>query len=421
MVQAGDGNRGLAALLAGQALSAFNHNLLRSALLTLVSFRGLTALGLAPEATIAVSTLVIVVPYVLLSLPAGRIADRFARGTVIRIMLGLDIVVLALGAIGLGMGDGALLLLALLLAGMQAAMLGPAKYAILPELSRPGGLIASNGLMSASTTLSILVGMILGNLLVLHDTGLAVIMAGSVLLAVLGWGFSLAVGGGPAKAPALPVGPATLLSDYRDLWARCRRTPLVAWPLVGSCWFWFQGTLFTALMPHYVAQTGQPAHHVSYLLLASSIGVALGALAASRLVSRFAPGLLALVLVPFIALPGLDFWMMSRAPGGPSIARAMIDLMLIAAGSGFYLVPMTAAIQRLTPMAERARFIGISHTLSGSAMCMAGVVILVYPALGLSVVDAYLLVSLPTGFIAALALIRTLRPFGASLASDAAG
>lgn len=80
-------------------------------------------------------------------------------------------------------------------------------------------------------------------------------------------------------------------------------------------------------------------------------------------------------------------------------------------GSGFYLVPLTAAIQRLTPVQERARFIGISHTLSGLSMCAAGLVILLYPAAGLSVTDIYALVALSTGIVAALSLFQTLGPF----------
>jgi hypothetical protein len=181
--------------------------------------------------------------------------------------------------------------------------------------------------------------------------------------------------------------------------------------MIGSCWFWFQGTIWTALMPLYVAQAGQPAHHVSFMLLASSAGVALGALCASRLVSRFQPGALSLVLLPLIVLPGLDFWLMSVTPGAQATPRAAFDLFVLAMGSGFYLVPLTAAIQRLTPVQERARFIGISHTLSGLSMCAAGLVILLYPAAGLSVTDIYALVALSTGIVAALSLFQTLGPF----------
>lgn len=409
--QSAGSDRSLAALLAAQTLSSFNHSMLRSALLTLVSFRGLTAFGLTPEATIAVSTLAIVLPYIFLSLPAGRMADRFARASVVRATMALDVLVLTLGAAALGMGDGALLLVALLLGGIQAALLGPAKYAILPDISRPGALISSNGWMSASNTLAILLGMVLGNLLVLDAAGFRALIIGGVVLAAIGCALSLMIRGEAAKDAALPLGPATLLADYRALATRLRATPLIIWPMIGSCWFWFQGTIWTALMPLYVAQTGQPAHHVSFMLLASSAGVALGALCASRLVSRFQPGALSLVLLPLIVLPGLDFWLMSATPGAQATPRAALDLFVLAMGSGFYLVPLTAAIQRLTPVQERARFIGISHTLSGLSMCAAGLVILLYPAVGLSVTDIYALVALSTGIVAALSLFQTLGPF----------
>ncbi|WP_332698716.1 MFS transporter [Devosia sp.] len=404
-------DRSLVALLVAQALSSFNHSMLRSALLTLVSFRGLAAFGLGPEATIAVSTLVIVLPYIFLSLPAGRMADRFARARVVRATMALDIVVLALGAAALGMGDGALLLVAMLLGGIQAALLGPAKYAILPDLSKPGALISSNGWMSASNTLAILLGMVLGNILVLDAAGFRALIVGGVVLAGIGCALSLVIKGEAAKDATLPLGPATLLADYRALAAKLRDTPLIVWPMIGSCWFWFQGTIWAALMPLYVAQAGQPAHHVSFMLLASSAGVALGALCASRLVGRFQPLPLALALIPLIVLPGFDFWLMSIVPGAQATPRAAFDLFILSAGSGFYLVPLSAAIQRLTPAQERARFIGISHTLSGLSMCAAGLAILFYPAAGLSVTDIYLLVALSTGVVAAFCLFQTLGSF----------
>lgn len=398
----------LLALLGAQALSTFAHSLLRSALLTLVSFRGLTLAGLSPEAVVAISTLLVVLPYVVLSLPAGRLADLLPKASVLRAMLAFDLVALSLGALGLALGNTALLLLALLLAGIQAALMGPAKFAILPELAPGHALTASNGWTSASGTVAVLAGLILGNVLILDPAGFWIVTLGGVVVAAIAWWLGSLVGGEPARNPDLSLRPAALAEDYRGLLARLWDNPLIAWSVLGSSLFWFQGTVATALIPFYVAQSGQPVYFVSLLLLAISAGVALGSLSANPLIRRFRPLHLSLALVALIALPGLDFALMPHGAGVDTIIRVAFDMFVAAAGAGFYLVPLTAAIQQLAPADERARFVGISHTLSGLAMCCGGLAILVYPLLALSVTDTYLVITLVTALVAALCLLRIL-------------
>ena len=184
----------------------------------------------------------------------------------------------------------------------------------------------------------------------------------------------------------------------------------IGWPLMGSCWFWFQGTVFTALLPLYVAKSGMAEEAASIFLLSTTLGVAAGALAANQLVSRISPMLLALGLVPLIVLPIVGFAVLPHGADALGVGRLALDLFVSSAGAGFYLVPLTAAIQRLTPPQERARFVGISHTLSGFAMCLGGASIFVFPLIGFSVIDTFVLLALVTGGVGAMSLLRTLRP-----------
>lgn len=396
------------ALVAAQAISTFNHSLLRSATLTLVSFRGLSALGMTTEAVIALSTLVIVMPYVLLSLLGGRLADKLSRSTIVRTMIGIDVPIMILGVLGLAAGQVILLVTVLLLAGVQAALLGPAKYAILPDLVAPDRLVWINGWISAAGTVAVTLGLTLGSLVALSDGGLWILIAALPMLSALGAGITLCIRGVDARAPALPLCFVAVLSDARAAVARLRDAREIAWPLIGSCWFWFQGTLLTALLPLYVAKTGQAEAATSVFFLMTTLGVAAGALAASRLITRFSPKVLVLAVVPVIVLPMLDFAIAPSSVDFSGLVRLSVDLAVTSAGAGFYLVPLTAAIQRWTPKAERARFVGISHTLSGSAMCLGGVVIFIYPLIGLSISAMFLLMSVATAVLAALSLWHTL-------------
>lgn len=402
-------DRSVPTLLVAQSISTFNHSLLRSAIMALVSFRGLTAFGLSAEATVAVGTVLIVLPYVLFSLAAGRLADRFDKAKVVTIMMALDVAVMGLGSIGLMMGHSPMLLGALLLAGIQATLLGPAKFAVLPDIVRDDALLSGNGWLSATGTVAILLGLSLGTLLILNEAGFWIIVVGAPALSMLGACASLWIKRVPAKAPHLSLQPMALLHDFRAAWGMLRRSAQIVWPLAGSCWFWFQGTVFTALLPLYVAKSGMAEQVASVFLLSTALGVALGALAANQLVSRVPPIALALGLLPVIILPIIDFAVLPHGADALGIGRLALDLFVSSAGAGFYLVPLTAAIQRLTPPQERARFVGISHTLSGFAMCLGGASIFVFPLIGFSVIDIFVLLALVTGGLGAMSLLRTLR------------
>ena len=404
---------GLLPYLAAQALSTFNHNLLGSSLLTMVSFGALGGFGLSVETIVGLCTLLIVLPYVLVSLPAGRLADRLPRAVVLKTMLGLDVILLSLAVLGLLFANLPLLLAAMLLAGLQAAIMGPAKFAILPDLVPPDAVMVSNGWLGASGTATVLLGTFLGSALILDPAGRWLVTCGALLLSVLAWRLGTRVPVNPAADPSLSLHPQSLLGDLVAAVRRLRQTRAIFWPMVGTGWFWFQGTACKAMIPLYVAHAGQPALHVSVLLLASTGGVALGALGADQLIRRFNPLLLSITLLLAIGLSGLDFVL--TAP--TNIIRLALDALVMAMASGFYLVPVTAAIQQRVPPQERARFVGISHTLSGITMSLAGLAIIAYPLLHLTVTDLYLLIATIGGCVAALALFGTLKTGAGRLAS----
>lgn len=405
--------RGFLPLLLTQALSAFNHNQLRSALLTLVAFRSITDGGLAAGTIIALSAMVLVAPYALLSLPGGRLADKYSKSAIIRWTKAAELLVFAVAALGLLTLNATLLLIALLLAGIEAALFGPAKFGILPELLPPGRLIAANGWMSATSTGAILSGLVAGNLLVLHPVGFYAVVVGGPAIALAGWLLCLLIPTTAPQAPGLMLRPADLAGDFRDCLGQLKAVPVVVLPILGLSWFWFQGSLNTSLFPLYVAASpGQPESVVSLLLIASSLGVATGALLARWLAgrpqARYAPLLVGLV----IALPGVDLWLAGPIRSDGGVWRAMLDFFVLAAGTGYFAVPLNAAIQGLTPASERARFVGINHTINGLALMASGAAILATLALGMSSAQTFLATALASGAIAYVTLAAVPAGFG---------
>jgi acyl-[acyl-carrier-protein]-phospholipid O-acyltransferase/long-chain-fatty-acid--[acyl-carrier-protein] ligase len=103
----------------------------------------------------------------LVSLPAGVLADRLSKRAVILALKGFELALMVAGAAALYLnpsgGWPALAILGLL--GVQAALFSPAKYGILPEILPHERLSAGNGLLELWNNLAIIAGTVAGGVL----------------------------------------------------------------------------------------------------------------------------------------------------------------------------------------------------------------------------------------------------------------
>jgi acyl-[acyl-carrier-protein]-phospholipid O-acyltransferase/long-chain-fatty-acid--[acyl-carrier-protein] ligase len=143
---------GFLGLLSTQFLTALNDNIFRWLVIGISK-------DIAPEQidnVLMAGTAAFVLPYLALAAPAGYMADRFPKRSVI---VGCKIaevliMVLGVGAIlygGTGSGSGSLMPLVLMmvtvaLLGSQAAMFSPARAGSIPELLKPELISKANGL-----------------------------------------------------------------------------------------------------------------------------------------------------------------------------------------------------------------------------------------------------------------------------------
>lgn len=119
-----------------------------------------------------------------------------------------------------------------------------------------------------------------------------------------------------------------------------------------------------------------------------------------------------------IMIPSVDIALLGPSGSGTSPIRVLADIFVLSAATGFYLVPLTAAIQAFSPETERARYIGIGNTLSGFAMIMAGVVIAGAGGIDMEFHQVLALTGSMTGVVALIALVRTLPPLRTFVAKD---
>jgi hypothetical protein len=181
--------RRFAAFFWAQFLGAFNDNLFRNALVVLATFRSVSVLGLPADRVVAIAGGVFTLPFFLFSASAGQLADKLpsARSRS-------------------RPGAGRSCCWRCFFMGFQAAIFGPVKYGILPQILDEDDLVSGNALVETGTSLAILLGTISGGLLLgLGDVGPKVTVAGIVGLAVVGWLVSLGVPTVKAENPGLRV------------------------------------------------------------------------------------------------------------------------------------------------------------------------------------------------------------------------
>jgi LPLT family lysophospholipid transporter-like MFS transporter len=163
-------------LLVVQFLSAFADNAILFTVFAMLMQAAETASWYKPALQGAfLLAFVVLAPWV------GRFADRQVKGRVLMIGNGLK----AAGAALLFVGVEPLLAYALV--GVGAAVYGPAKYGILPELVGHERLVQANGLIEGSTIVAIVLGAVIGAQVADQSTSLALAMvAGAYLVSLAG-------------------------------------------------------------------------------------------------------------------------------------------------------------------------------------------------------------------------------------------
>src|SRR5579871_2361387 len=211
------GRGGFWALIATQFQGAFSDNILRNLLLSMIV--GMSLAKSERETFVSVVTFLFSVPFLILSMPGGWLADRFSKRQVTIWTKVMELGSMLLATAGLAAHSLPMSLAALTLVASQAALFGPSKYGLLPELLPARRLSWGNGVIELGTFLAIILGTVTGAAMAEQFHGREV-YAGYALvgLAFLGLVNSLGVDKVPAAAPAKPF----RVNIAGDLWRQIK-------------------------------------------------------------------------------------------------------------------------------------------------------------------------------------------------------
>jgi MFS family permease len=359
------GNRNLARLLFGEFVSSIGDWLYMVAILVLIweETQDVLVLGLIGAIRI--------VPYIVLSVPAGIVADRFDRRMVLLVTDLARGVMMILIAIAAFMNAPVLVIVALtILSTCFAAFFSPTIGAYLPSLARDESELGpANSAWSSLDNLAFFIGPAFAALLLnIAPLPIAFLLNaltfGIVALVLLGLPSRRAQEQEAAESTPAATDPQPAPGSSFSAQLRTVRRPLIGLAVLNVvCDFIFGGLgVITILLSVQVFQIDEA---VGTGLLNSAIGVGgvIGAFVAGALVlrRRLGPPLVLGGAIVAVGMIGLGL-----APGD-AFGLALVAMAVTSAGSLLLEIVNTTLLQRVVPDPIRGRTLGIMETIAVAA------------------------------------------------------
>ncbi|MDQ8023713.1 MAG: MFS transporter [Moraxellaceae bacterium] len=395
-----------------QFLGAFNDNVFKTALITLVAFRGAEFAGLGSAQLTTLLPGLFILPFFLFSATGGQVADKYDKGSVARVVKLCEIAIMLLAGWGFLAHSLWQLVLALVLMGLHSTFFGPVKYSYLPQHLAPQELVGGNGMVGMGTFVAILLGQVLGAGLIALDDSNRLASIGVLALAIAGWWASRGIPSSPPAEPGLKVNLNPFSETWRNIgFARSNRAVWLS--VLGISWFWFYGATVLAQFPNLAKSALGGSESVFMLLLTVfSVGVGIGSLLCERL-SR---GRVEIGLVPLAAI-GLTLFgtdMYFSIPDTPLMQnggiteylqhfthwRLLFDIAALGLCGGLYVVPLNAMIQTRCDRRYVSRVIAAVNIMNAGFMVVSAGVSMVLLGLGLSIGELFLAVALFNAVVA---------------------
>ncbi|HZP34275.1 MAG TPA: MFS transporter [Candidatus Acidoferrales bacterium] len=349
---------GFWSLVVTQFQSAFNDNALKFLVIYVVVGMSL------PEAErdwlVLVVGAVFALPFILFSMAGGYLADRFSKRSVTIGTKWMEIAVMVFALFALERGNLGLEAASVFLLSSQAAIFGPSKYGLLPELLPEKDLSWGNGIIELGTFLAAISATVAAGFLAYYFRGEQG-RSGAVLIGCTLVG--LATSFGISRVPAANEARKFELNPLNDLGRQLRAIcsdRVLCWAMVGNLYLWFLAALlqFTIVIyGHDILRIDE--RHISYLQAAVAIGIGLGSLATGYL----SDAKIEYGLIPVGAV-GMTVFGFLSASHGISLERVAAYLGLLGFFGGFYAVPLNALIQHRPDPRRKGGIIAAANLIS---------------------------------------------------------
>lgn len=376
-----------------QFLGALNDNIYK----LLIVFLLIQTQGKAfTNQILAISGFFFVVPFLLFSAAAGKLADRFSKQQIIVFTKILEIVAMGLGVLAFQLKSGPICYAVLFLMATQSSLFGPSKYGIVPELVKKDEVPAANGILSLFTYVAIIMGSFLAGVIT-EQTDRNFVLAGifCMAIAVLGTLTSLFIKKTKAAGQEKQIYWFFPYEIFLTLVA-AHKTPNMTTVILGNCGFYaFAIYCQLNLIPFAIQSLGLCDVSGSYLYPFMGVGIGVGSMAAGY----FSKGKIRLdylwkscfVLTGFlfsIFFIGSSFWLTA------------LLLFFSGAAAGFYIVPTDSFIQCSADEKDRGELTATNNFMGFSGVLVGSFFIYLFgDVLGLSAAEGFVAIGVFTSLL----------------------
>lgn len=388
--------RGFLSLIATQFFGAANDNILKGVLTYMVidgAWRG--DLGDGGQGIVGIC---FTIPFIVLSGYAGQFADRHSKRYVSVLVKVVEIPIAIVAWVGFATGNLWITLASLVALTCQSAFFGPAKYGMIPELVDEGDLSRANGTINMMTNIAVIVGTLAAGFIsdaynpqgeardgadgLLWLPGLVLTLIAVAGLASVVFLTKLEPGDHNLRYNLNPLAPYVVA--IREMAKTRMLMVMLAWG-----YFYLLAGLALLILPEYTIVLNINRAEASVLLGVMGVAIGVGSAVAGlisghriepRLIPIGAAGLIFFFILLGIVPPALLLQQpMAR------VALSSVAAFVFGAGffAGFYIIPLQALLQKLSPDSERGRFLGTANAVSFTFLTVSALVYwVIRPAFG---------------------------------------
>lgn len=339
-----------------QFLGALNDNIFK----LLVIFFMVEVLGFSSARIVTSVSVLFVMPFLLFSHASGVLADRFSKRSIIVGTKGLECVIMLLGVAAIYLKEPVLFYILVFLMSTQSAIFGPAKYGIVPELTKQDQLSRANSLLVGLTYLAIILGtfvptLVLSKLMNDNYLALAAICFG---ISIAGLVVSMMIGPTPPAGGRKKFTFLFPVEIYKSLRETARDRDLLLAVLGSGYFLLIAGFIQQNLFLFAEQNLGYGFKQGGYLFPVAALGIGAGAHIAGRLSGRN----IEFGIVPIGAI-GLVVMTFLLGVAGSGLTEVLVMMALVGVFCGLFTVPLQAFIQQRSPAETRGEIIACSSFL----------------------------------------------------------
>lgn len=370
-------------LLVSQTLGALNDNLFR----IIVSLLAIATVGSdSIGGYLTITTLIFTLPYIVFSIPAGRLADRFSKSSILKLVKAAEVLIAALALAAFanygtnpGVASLNLLLFVLLLMAIQSAFFSPAKLSYLPEIVRHSSLTAANGALELSRYCALILGTGLGGVLLQHwSSELSRVGWSMLVIAIAGLVAISWLHKDSGRHPG--VAPVTSSEGFTTALRAIFRDPLLTISVAGVTLFEALGTL-VMLSLLLVAKELLNADDDATGFLAATLGMGIGL--GSYISGQMSGPKIEIGLIPLAGI-GLGISLLLLSISGSFYVVLYLSGLLGLFG-GIFLVPLYAWIQHRSPTEIRGLVLATNNLVNMTGVLIASLLLwLIHDILAIS-------------------------------------